>query len=515
MSDPALERVLGRAALLSRLTAYVAVWAVLAAAAGLVLFLLSSRTVVLATHDAVLRPNLLGQVVVSTGPVLPDFRIGSGARVGVDIRLDKTDAQSTEELVERYAFIATQPEGQIDKVRDALVDMALAAALRGAVLGLLPILVWLLIGAARRRELGTRWRGPGGAVASLLVVLLGVLLWEPWNADENSVQSDRSWVPLAEFVGPGVDLPDEAQGIEVRGDVTTAQTRRLVESAIDTYAKSKTFYRAAAEEAAALDLRQPDTDETVVALVSDRHDNVGMDAVARAVADAGGAGAVFDAGDDTSSGKEWEAFSLDSVSEAFEDLDRWAVAGNHDHGSFVRTYLDGQGWSMLDGEVVDGPADARLLGVDDPRSSGLGSWRDETGLSFAEVASRIADAACDAGERVATILVHDANLGAEALDRGCADLVVGGHLHVQLGPTRVVGENGQAGYSYTNGTTGGAAFAFALGSKPRREAQVTLLTYRDGRPVGIQPVSLRTDGRFVVGEYVPLHLTEPDVTAQK
>ena len=170
---------------------------------------------------------------------------------------------------------------------------------------------------------------------------------------------------------------------------------------------------------------------------------------------------------------------------------------------------------MLDGEVVDGPADARLLGVDDPRSSGLGSWRDETGLSFAEVGSRIADAACDAGERVATILVHDANLGAEALDRGCADLVVGGHLHVQVGPTRVVGDNGQAGYSYTNGTTGGAAFAFALGSKPRREAQVTLLTYRDGRPAGIQPVSLRTDGRFVVGEYVPLHLTEPDVTAQK
>jgi hypothetical protein len=44
---------------------------------------------------------------------------------------------------------------------------------------------------------------------------------------------------------------------------------------------------------------------------------------------------------------------------------------------------------------------------------------------------------------------------------------------------------------------------------------VTLLTYRDGRPAGIQPVSLRTDGRFIVGEYVPLHLTEPAVTAQK
>ena len=86
---------------------------------------------------------------------------------------------------------------------------------------------------------------------------------------------------------------------------------------------------------------------------------------------------------------------------------------------------------------------------------------------------------------------------------------------MQLGPTRGVGDNGQAGYSYTNGTTGGAAFAFALGSKPRREAQVTLLTYRDGRPAGIQPVSLRTDGRFLTGEYIPLRLTEPGVTARR
>ncbi|HEV7876393.1 MAG TPA: metallophosphoesterase [Nocardioides sp.] len=514
MSEAARQRVLARTALASRATAYVAVWAVLAAVAGLGLFLLSSRTVVLATHDAVLQPNLRGHVVVKTGPVLPDLRIDSGGRVGVDIRLEKTDAESTEALVERYAYLATQPEGQVAKVRAALVDMAVAAALRGAVVGLLPIVVWLLIGAARRRELASRARSPGGAVAALAVVLFGVLLWEPWAADENSVQSDLSWVPLADFVGAGVALPEETQGIEVRGDVTTAQTRRLVESAIDTYARSKTFYAEAAQDAAGLDLRQPDADETVVVLVSDRHDNVGMDAVTRAIADAGGATAAFDAGDDTSSGNRWEAFSLDSVSEAFEDLDRWGVAGNHDHGTFVRTYLDDRGWSMLDGEVVDGPA-GTLLGVDDPRSSGLGSWRDETGLSFEEVGTRIADAACDAEDRVGTILVHDANLGQEALERGCADLVVGGHLHVQLGPTRVVGENGQAGYSYTNGTTGGAAFAFALGSKPRREAQVTLLTYRDGRPAGVQPVSLRTDGRFVVGEYVPLHLTEPSATAQK
>ena len=134
---------------------------------------------------------------------------------------------------------------------------------------------------------------------------------------------------------------------------------------------------------------------------------------------------------------------------------------------------------------------ARLLGVDDPRCSGLGNWRDEPGSSFDEVGDRLADAACDAARTASassTVLVHDANLGRQALDRGCVDLVVGGHLHVQVGPDAVVGENGAAGYTLHDGTTGGAAYAIAVGSKLRRDAEVTLVTYRDGRPVGIQPV---------------------------
>ena len=68
----------------------------------------------------------------------------------------------------------------------------------------------------------------------------------------------------------------------------------------------------------------------------------------------------------------------------------------------------------------------------------------------------------------------------------------------------MVGDNGEVGYSYTTGTTGGAAYAIALGSKPRRDAEISLVTYRDGRPVGLQSVLLQTDGEFVVGGYVTL-----------
>ncbi len=490
-------------------TAYVAVWAVLALLISLALFLQSNRTVSVASHDAVLAPDFSGEVVVHTGPVLPDLRVDTGWYVGVDVQLGKTDAPSTDALVKRYAFIASQPDGPIDVVRDAVVGMAFDAAIRGAVLGLVPLLLWAVVGPARRRELWRRLRSRKGAVAGLILVLIAVGLWAPWRSDEEVGPAETEWITLAEFLGPAIRVPDELNEVEVLSSATTKQTRRLIESAVETYDKSVQFYAAAEEAAGELELRPPEDGETVVVLVSDRHDNIGMDAVARAIADQGGATAVFDAGDDTSTGSQWEAFSLDSLTAAFDDLDgRYAVPGNHDHGSFVGSYLADSGWTVLDEEVVEGPGDFNMLGVPDPRSSGLGTWRDEVGLSFDEVGTRLADAACasnDEGERVGTILVHDANLADEALERGCVDLVLGGHLHNQVGPTPVTGENGEKGYSFTTGTTGGAAYAFALGSTIRRAAQVSLVTYaEDGMPSGIQAVVLQPSGEFVVGEFVAL-----------
>ena len=474
------------------------------------LFLTSSRTVELASHDAVVSPDLSGQAVLRTGPVLPDVRVDSGGVVGVDIQLGKTDAPSTDALVSRYALLASQPEGQLAKVGHAVQAMATDAAVRGAVLGLVPLVVWWLIGAARRRELAGRFQLRTGVVAIVVSVVLGIAVWQPWREPAATVAGD--WVPLQEFLGPEVPIPEELDDVEVRGDVTTSQTRRLIESAVDTYDTSKAFYAAAADHAATLDLRVPEEGDTVVVFVSDRHDNVGMDPVARAVADAAGATAVYDGGDDTSTGSSWEAFSLDSVSAAFAGLDRWGVAGNHDHGDFVHDYLADHGWTMLDGEVVTGPGGGTLLGIDDPRSSGLGSWRDETGLTFAEVEERMADAACAVEGGLVTMLVHDANLGREALERGCVQLVLGGHLHNRVGPEPIVGENGSTGYRYTTGTAGGAAYAIALGSKPKHEAEISLITYRDGHPAGIQWVDIQTNGVFEVGEYVELEY--PPLTVQ-
>lgn len=473
---------------------------------ALAFFLGDSRTVVVASHDAVVTPTLDGYVAVQTGPLLPDFRRPSGGPLGVDLLLGKTESESVEELFARYAFIASDPDAQVAKVTHAIESMAISAALRGLGLGLVPLAVWWLLGPHRRGQLFVGVRTRKGAVGGVLLLTVPLLLWQPWGSDEDTQEAQGAWEPLESFMA-GYPVPAEAAGIEIRNSPTTVQTQRLIQSAVDTYERSKDFYDRAAADAEVLDLHQPAEDETVALVVSDRHDNIGMDRVARAIGDRAGASVVLDAGDDTSTGQPWEAFSLDSLDRAFGDLDRFAVAGNHDNGTFVARYLDDLGWTMLDGERVEAPWDGLLLGVDDPRSSGLGNWRDETGLSFTEVGDRLADAACD-GDRISTLLVHDANLGREALARGCVDLVIGGHTHVQDGPDAVEGDDGETGYTLTNGTTGGAAYAIAVGSKPRRDADVTLVTYRDGRPVGTQFVRLRTDGVFVIGSYVEMPLDE-------
>jgi predicted phosphodiesterase len=500
-----------------RLLGYLVAWLFVAVPAWGILFTHSSAEMVLASHDAQVRPTFDGRVQLDMGPYLPDLRTTSGGRIGVAVQMGKTTATTTPELAQRYATIAARPAAEISKVEDEVSGLARDAALRAAGIGLLPIGLWLVVGQRRRQDLWRRasrpdWRGElrTGTTAVALTAVVFLLVAQPWRPDPERIQESR-WLPVQQAV-PEVTVPPDLEDWQIQGGLVTQGTRRLLSSLFDTYDKSTVFYQAVADrvDGIADQLHEPGEGETVAVLVSDRHDNIGMDEVVRKVADEAGATVVLDAGDDTSTGETWEEFSLESLDEAFQGYDaRVAISGNHDNGTFVNRHLKSLGWTHLDGKPVEPFGDVRITGVDDPRSSGLGNWRDEKGLSFDEVKARVGDDVCELdaqGDRIATLLVHDANLGATALERGCTDLVLSGHLHVQVGPDRVVGTNGKAGYRYTNGTTGGAAYAIAIGSKLRRDAQFTFVTYRDGRAVGIQPVTVRTTGDLLVESYVPLDL---------
>jgi hypothetical protein len=483
-------------------------WVLVALPTAVAVFLLGSRSTVLAGHDAVVRASLDGYATLDLGPYLPNVRYPTGARIGAHIDLGKTTADSYTQLIQRYAFIASQPEGQIHKVQEALTDLAVDGVVAGALVGLAGPGLVLLVGRQRWSEVAAAVTVRRVTVVLAAAVAAGVLVQAPWDRDDEPVQVD-TWRPLGSVLTE-VPVPEQAEQLQIESGLVTTGTRRLVTSAVDSYRRSVAFYTRLVDAAPTLGsrLHQPEDGDKVGLLVSDRHDNVGMDPVARAVADQGGASFLLDAGDDTSTGSPWEAFSLESLDEAFEDYDdRYAIAGNHDNGDFVTKQAGRLGFTTLDGEVVDGPGGLRLLGASDPRSSGLGTWRDETEISFADQEHRLADVACkqDAdGDRVDVLLVHDADSGREALDRGCVDLVLAGHLHEQVGPSPVTGSNGKVGYSYTNGTTGGAAYAVAIGSKLRRDAEVTLVTVREGVVRGLQPVTIDTIGEFRVAPYLAL-----------
>ena len=360
----------------------------------------------LASHDAMVRPDprRVRRAAHRPGPARRPARLGRPDRRRRDARQDQRRPR-TEELVQRYAYIASQPEGQIAKVERSIVGMAAAAALRGAV---------------HRPGAGARsgWRsGRPAPRAARLAPAAGAASWPGWSlvlvvvawsgsrgaaASRPVGRRERSGCRCPTSSAPAVPVPEQAADLEVRTDVTTSrQPAADRERRRHLRQEQGVLRRRRATPRPTSTLREPEEGDTVVALVSDRHDNIGMDPVARAIADAGGATAVFDAGDDTSTGERWEAFSLDSRGVGVRGprpVRAWPATTTT--ASFVTDYLADLGWTMLDGEVVDGPGGSTLLGVDDPRSSGLGNWRDETGLSFAEVGSRLADVACESEERV-------------------------------------------------------------------------------------------------------------------
>ena len=128
--------------------------------------------------------------MIQTGPLLPDFRIRDIGPVGVTLTLGKTEVGSIEELVERYAFIASDPTAQVDKVQGVVVDMAVSAAVRGLGVGLLPVAVFLLLGRHRRGPALPRPRhapgrarpGPAAGAAGADLAALGDQREDPGGA---------------------------------------------------------------------------------------------------------------------------------------------------------------------------------------------------------------------------------------------------------------------------------------------------------------------------------------------
>ncbi|MDO9380999.1 MAG: metallophosphoesterase [Nocardioidaceae bacterium] len=488
----------------------------------------ASRTVVIGAHTTTVEPTFDGHATLDFGPLLPQMRIPTDqpAGLGVQIRVGDTDADDVNQLVVRDAVIASQPSGEIERVTATVKDMARSAALVGVGWGLLAMLVlalgWSALGADRRRLLGGRARHPVALVrrrpiavaAGAVALVVGVgLVAVPVGQDDESVVGAEGWRPLLSYYPELGDDPVLDRVELARGSATRAGLA-IVDSAISTYQTSVKFYGDLADSVddVADQVRRPADDETVAVFVTDRHDNIGMDPVAAAIGRVGGADLLIDAGDDTSSGGSWERFSINSLAREFADQDKVSVVGNHDTGPAVPRMLADEGFTVLDGERAD-VAGIAFIGDADPRSSGFTAEYVQGEETLAEQDERLTEVAC-ADDDISTAVVHSSGSAKALAASGCVDLVLSGHLHRQVGPTTVDGPDGAVTTTFTGASTGGAVYAFALGSKLRRPAQVTLVTFADGRPVGLQPVDLETGGQVEVQDYYPLPRAASEESAE-
>ena len=192
---------------------------------------------------------------------------------------------------------------------------------------------------------------------------------------------------------------------------------------------------------------------------------------------------------------------------------RSPIAGNHDNGTFVNRHLASLGWTHLDGKPVEPFADVRITGVDDPRSSGLGTWRDETDLSFAEVKRT------DRRRRVRAGREGRADRHAAGARRQPRAIGAGARVHRPgAGRTRAragrarPASSGRTARSATPTPTGrpaGRRTHWPSGASCAATPSSPSSPTADGRPVGIQPVTVRTTGKLSVADYVELDL-EPE-----
>jgi predicted phosphodiesterase len=508
---------------LGRFLAVAAVVVVVAVPTAWTLFLQSERYLVLGAHDATVRPATDGHATLDFGALLPQVRVPLDVPGSIGVAIDLGDSQGAglEEMLARDAVIASQPEGEIRAVSSAVIGMAMSAALRGLGVGLLAgtltVVVWTALGAGRRGELRSRLIRPARrqvlVASATAVVVAGSLVLVIVPGDDG--EPERRWVSLTQEFP---ELPTDSatlQKVQLAQGSATSSSRALVEGALYLYRDSVTFYEALEKNAQEAVLRTPAEGETTALVVTDRHDNIGMDPVVRTIADRAQARMLIDLGDDTGQGASWESFSINSLAREFDGFETVAVAGNHDTDAVAEQMAD-KGFTVLDGKTVE-VGGVRFLGASDPRGTKLTGYTEDSKTrngGLAEQDTALRDAACEAdeaGDRVGVLAVHSWASGSEVAASGCVDLVLTGHLHYQVGPAAIDGPGQNTTTRLTTGTTGGAVLPIALGSSLRRQAQVSVVTFdAEGVPVGVQVVSFNPSKTIDVGEYVALPMASQD-----
>lgn len=465
------------------------------------------------THVATISPTTDGHSTLGV-ETLPRLRVPSDAPLNFGANIEVANTPNMRESLQRDLTILFSSKTERDYLEDVASDLVFDSGLKGLGLGAVMLAG---IGFIRRntpehlfgKEVDSHHnsRVVGGIVLGLVA---GTTYLQGTSEGNLSEDSSIVWVNAVEEIPELQKIDDNLlNDLEIEQGLLTEELVKAFNSMAESFYKSQSYYDEILTKVPEIEseLRKPDTNQLVAIHLTDRHLNIQMDKIWRAIGDGAGATVVIDTGDDLSSGLNGESFSLRSVNAAFEGYDKVYSGGNHDE-TFVIKYMENLGWVVLKGKPVD-VAGIRFLGISDPRRSNVTERMIEQEGDLERQAEEMAEIACEDGN-VSTIAVHDIGVAAIAAARGCIDLGVAGHVHARIEeytPNEIP--------LITTGTSGGAAFAVAFGTKLKRMANASLITYQlDGDryvPVGMQSVDITTKGEIEPGIYQEFPI-QPELT---
>lgn len=202
--------------------------------------------------------------------------------------------------------------------------------------------------------------------------------------------------------------------------------------------------------------------EHYIVVASDRHCNVGMDRVIAEAAKLYGADTYVSAGDDNMSGTvSIESACTSGLAQRLigEHVTPVVAPGNHDSPQTIKDE-ESQGYKVLEHDKIITVNGITFIGDADPRRSAFGHPLTPGGAAGDKVIAKegqdLANAAAKSDKPIDIGVVHEPNASDALIKSGLARLVIRGHTHSKKGPFATTGENGQATYYLTEGTTGGA-----------------------------------------------------------
>ena len=205
----------------------------------------------------------------------------------------------------------------------------------------------------------------------------------------------------------------------------------------------------------------------------------------------------MDDGDLTMTGSEPEQFCVDALSKAVpSSVSRVATVGNHDSDS-TAARLRAQGWTVTDG-TVQNVGGLRILGDEDPDRTTATGTTSRHGRSAEQVGASLAATSCAKATDV--VLIHQPATLGPLTSRGCAPLLLAGHVHSEKGMMTTQGSRGPVAALISGAGKGGTS----LGSVTE-DAYLHVLSFdSSGDLVAWRAVVLHPDASVTVGAWQPV-----------